>query len=112
MPVLGPLFRSVRYQRGETELIVMVTANLVEPLNADSDSMALPGDTYQPPNDWELFIDGRMESKTPILAPPEAERFRELGLNRLQGPGAWETHGQAPAVSYGQRPDPQTTDKK
>src|ERR1700722_16336593 len=32
LPVLGALFRSVRYQRGDTELLLIVTASLIEPL--------------------------------------------------------------------------------
>ncbi|GAG12652.1 unnamed protein product, partial [marine sediment metagenome] len=33
LPVLGPLFRSVQYIENETEMVVFVTASLVEPLS-------------------------------------------------------------------------------
>ena len=33
VPVLGALFRSVRYQRRETELVVLVTPHIVAPMN-------------------------------------------------------------------------------
>ena len=33
LPVLGPLFRSTRYQKNETELVILVTASLVEPMS-------------------------------------------------------------------------------
>src|SRR5439155_26308405 len=33
VPILGPLFRSVRYQRSETELVVLCTPRLVRGLN-------------------------------------------------------------------------------
>ena len=33
LPVLGAMFRSVRYRQGDTELVVLVTASLVEPLS-------------------------------------------------------------------------------
>jgi Flp pilus assembly secretin CpaC len=35
MPILGALFRSVQYQRNQTELVVMVTPRLVEGINPD-----------------------------------------------------------------------------
>ncbi len=33
IPILGALFRSVRYQHSDTELVVLVTPRLVEPLD-------------------------------------------------------------------------------
>src|SRR5439155_26263674 len=33
LPVLGALFRSVRYKQGDTELVLLVTASLVEPVS-------------------------------------------------------------------------------
>ena len=43
LPVLGALFRSVRYRRGESELLLLVTASLVEP-TSDQVLLPLPGD--------------------------------------------------------------------
>jgi pilus assembly protein CpaC len=98
LPVIGTLFRSIRYQNEETELVVLVTASLVEP--ADNVRPGLvPGDQHVEPTDWELYIDGRLEGKVKPLAPVDAEWIRERGLNRLQGPGAWTTHDQPKAVS-------------
>jgi pilus assembly protein CpaC len=46
MPVLGELFRSTRFRRGETELVILVTPYLVrpssEPLASPTDGLALP----------------------------------------------------------------------
>jgi len=98
LPVIGTLFRSVRYQRGETELIVLATATLVEP-SSQGITQGLPGDNHVPPSDWELFIDGKLEGKVPALAPADADWMREMGLNRLQGPGAFTTHSSRPATS-------------
>jgi pilus assembly protein CpaC len=41
IPILGRLFQSVRYQRDESELVILITPFLVEP--ADGDELALPG---------------------------------------------------------------------
>lgn len=41
VPVLGPLFQSQRFQRQETELVILITPYLVEPVR---DSLATPQD--------------------------------------------------------------------
>ena len=55
LPVLGTLFRSVRYQRKETELVVLVTPQLVEAMNPDQVPSA-PGEHWRDPNELELFL--------------------------------------------------------
>ncbi len=61
LPILGTLFRSTRYQREESELLVVVTAHLV---SAQGDKPVLPGqDTLADPSDIELFFLGSIESK-------------------------------------------------
>lgn len=103
LPILGTLFRSVRYSRGETELVVMVTVDLVEPIS-ETKLPPLPGTTHLIPDDWELFMEGRIEGQAPArLAPDSAEWLRELGLDDLQGPGAWGTHGQRSRIANAQR---------
>jgi pilus assembly protein CpaC len=99
LPVLGSLFRSVRYRSGETELLVLVTASVTEPLGPGG-MPPLPGETHVVPDEWELFGEGRIEGRAP--AAPDATQavwLRETGLDRLRGPGAWATHEQGPARS-------------
>ncbi|HYE62913.1 MAG TPA: type II and III secretion system protein family protein [Phycisphaerales bacterium] len=99
LPVLGTLFRSVRYQAGETELVVMVTADLVEPMNV-AGKTAVPGSTHSSPNDWELYSKGMIDGNpTPRVSAADCEWMKSTGMNRLRGPGAWSTHDQAPASS-------------
>ena len=99
LPVIGPLFRSVSYKRGETELLVLVSASLVEPLSTLS-LPPLPGEVQSEPTDWELYAEGRIEGRVPPRASPSDQKWlKELGLDRLKGPGAWMSYGQAPAVS-------------
>jgi pilus assembly protein CpaC len=57
IPVLGALFRSVRYQRKETELVVLVTPHLVEGMNPGN-IPPLPGEQWRDPNLGQLFIEG------------------------------------------------------
>jgi pilus assembly protein CpaC len=93
LPILGPLFRSVRYKNQETELVILVTASLVEPVSM-AKAPPLPGVTYTAPNDWELYLEGRQEGKEPAkVDPATAQWFRDMGLDRLVGPGAWDSYG-------------------
>jgi pilus assembly protein CpaC len=56
LPILGALFSSKSFQREETELLVVVTAHLVQPM--DSDALPpLPGENQvTDPTDLELFL--------------------------------------------------------
>jgi len=61
IPVLGTLFRSTSYQRNETELLMVVTAHLVKPLQP-GEVPILPGeDQTNDPSDFDLFVLGRIE---------------------------------------------------
>jgi pilus assembly protein CpaC len=55
LPVVGALFRSVRYQRKETELVVLVTPHFVEAMNP-AQVPTLPGEKWRDPNDLELYF--------------------------------------------------------
>lgn len=60
VPVLGTLFRSSRYVKGETELVVVVTPQLVQPV-APGERVATPFDRTRPANDKEFFLEGKLE---------------------------------------------------
>ncbi len=60
VPVLGALFRSVNYQRSLTELVVLVTPELVSPLDAHQ-KVSLPTDGMSDPDDLELYAMGMLE---------------------------------------------------
>ncbi len=98
LPVLGPLFRSVRYQKNETELVVLVTASLVEPMSVASPP-PVPGFLHTDPNDWEFYLEGRTEGKKPAeVSPKDAKYLKQMGLDKLVGPGAWDSYSK-PAAS-------------
>ncbi|MBV1918530.1 MAG: type II and III secretion system protein family protein [Sphingomonadaceae bacterium] len=54
LPILGSLFRSTNYQRGETELVIVVTPYLVKPVS-DGD-IKLPTDGYSAPNELQRIL--------------------------------------------------------
>jgi pilus assembly protein CpaC len=60
LPILGSLFRSTAYQRGETELVIIVTPYLVNPVNSSS-QIVLPTDGFNSPNELQRLL-GNMES--------------------------------------------------
>jgi len=60
VPVLGALFRSVDYQQERSELLVLVTPELVEPVSTDQITH-VPGAEYIAPNDFELFLMGQLD---------------------------------------------------
>ncbi len=60
VPVLGALFRSTSYQQNETDLVVIVTPQLVQPA-APGQRLATPMDGQLPGNDVDLFVLGQNE---------------------------------------------------
>jgi pilus assembly protein CpaC len=60
VPVLGALFRSVNFRRSLTELVVLVTPEIVAPLDAHQ-KVRLPQDDRNDPNDYELYAMGLLE---------------------------------------------------
>jgi len=67
LPIIGALFRSTSFQKNETELVIIVTPYLVEPTNS---RIALPTDGYIPPNDKDLYKDGKSFRPTDSSAAP------------------------------------------
>jgi pilus assembly protein CpaC len=59
VPVLGALFRSQSYQKGDTELVILVTPHLAKPL--PKDKIKLPTDNLIEPNDADFYLWGRMQ---------------------------------------------------
>jgi pilus assembly protein CpaC len=61
MPVLGALFRSRDFQNNETELVVLVSAYMVNPTLESK--LASPTDGYQIPTDPETLLLGRLNAE-------------------------------------------------
>jgi pilus assembly protein CpaC len=60
VPILGALFRSSSFQKEETELVVIVTPRLVQPVPPGME-LATPLDNLAPSNDPELVLFGELE---------------------------------------------------
>lgn len=61
LPLVGAAFRRVKYNEGETELVIMVTPELVSPLKPGQVPPGGPGLFSDTPTDKELYIDGVLE---------------------------------------------------
>jgi pilus assembly protein CpaC len=73
LPVLGALFRSQDFVKGNTELVILVTPRLARPI--DPKKLTLPTDRYQQPDDWDFYMMGRISAPEP--APTEAKQERK-----------------------------------
>lgn len=62
VPILGALFRSVNFRRSLTELVVLVTPEIVSPLDAHQ-KVRLPQDGRKDPTDMELYGLGLIEGQ-------------------------------------------------
>ena len=58
LPLLGPLFRSRDYQRGETELVIIATPYLVKP--ASRSALATPDQGFAPSSDAQSLLLGNI----------------------------------------------------
>jgi pilus assembly protein CpaC len=85
IPVLGTLFTSSRFKNNETELVIIVTPRLVQPVS-DISQLSTPLDNKYSPSDAEFFLGGKMEgtdtnqnynvqnrSKSPVKKPSKTE---------------------------------------
>ena len=62
VPVLGALFSSMGYQKHETDLVIIVTPNLVQPA-VPGQRLATPLDDRLPGNDVDFFLLGQTDVK-------------------------------------------------
>ena len=78
IPIIGSLFRSSGFTKGETELVIVVTPRIVQPVKADQ--IQLPTDRVQNPSEGELFLLGRTDKAVgtnpvdPNAPPPEGAK--------------------------------------
>jgi len=83
IPVLGTLFRSVEFQRAQSELVILVTPEIVAPLDAHQ-KVRIPGQDLEDPNDFDLYFLGLLDSRASLkraeeqdtaAAPSETEKL-------------------------------------
>ncbi len=80
IPVLGALFRSNAFQRNETELVVILSAYVVQPVE-QADALALPSDGFAPASDIKRFLFGRLQDTYTTRG-----KDKPVTADQLQGP--------------------------
>ena len=79
VPILGTLFRSDRFQRNETELVILITPYVVKPAS-EATALGAPTDGLAPPNDIERILFFRQIARQRGL-PPSLPGEAGFGLN-------------------------------
>ncbi len=79
VPVIGALFRSSGFIRGQTELVILVTPVIVRPTTGAK--LRAPTDGFVPPNDFERIVLGRFQGN----AAATGQAQNRLGSRRLHG---------------------------
>ncbi|MBS3928507.1 MAG: type II and III secretion system protein family protein [Sphingomonadales bacterium] len=83
LPIVGSLFRSTHFQKGETELVIVVTPYLVQPVNASD--IKLPTDGYRSPNVLQqVFGNQQSAGKTGEARPGPTTAPGQQGPNGPQ----------------------------
>jgi pilus assembly protein CpaC len=81
MPILGPLFRSTRFQNNESELVIIITPYIVKPTTQEH--LALPTDGFAPPTDDDFIFRMRQTNSDPNARPISGEPRAVLKENPL-----------------------------
>jgi pilus assembly protein CpaC len=70
IPLLGALFRSSNFKKGETELLIVVTPRLVQPIRPGQ--VRLPTDRVLDPREGDTFLLGQPYRPAPVepVVPP------------------------------------------
>lgn len=71
IPIIGSLFRSSGFKRGETELLIVVTPRLVQPIKPTQ--VTLPTERVGDPTELDLFLLGRTDNAVPAVPPVQQQ---------------------------------------
>ena len=93
LPIIGSLFRSVQFERAMTELVILVTPEIIAPLDAHQRA-PLPGEDMESPDDLELYMLGYLEGLgsdgLPATVPGDAAaKLKPANPNQLALHGPW-----------------------
>lgn len=109
IPMLGSLFKSTNFQKGETELVIVITPYLVRPVN-DGD-IKLPTDGMQTPDDiqhiWgNMITDGKSGAKRPgpTVTPVEAGKNAPTKVSEAENGAAIPTNAKQAAAAEPKSP--------
>ena len=112
LPWIGAAFRRVRYDDVETDLVILVTPELVAPLESGQVPQGGPGSFTVSPTDRELFRDGLLE--VPNYGDPcvgcDVPLFESS--NEFNAAGLSGSMGSDSNIQIVPEPEPQTSTKE
>jgi pilus assembly protein CpaC len=88
LPIIGSLFRSSGFQKGETELLIVVTPRLVSPIRPEQ--VRLPTDRIEDPKAVDVLIDGegyRPKALEPLPNTPSPKDAAKADSDAAPKPG-------------------------
>ncbi len=85
VPILGILFRSTKFEKKATELVIIVTPRIVKPVEADS--LAIPTDHFIEPSAAEWFLLARLEGGGTTPAEENVEQTQPQQSYQPMSPG-------------------------
>lgn len=104
IPILGNLFRSQSFSKGETELVILVTPHLAKPV--DRANISLPTDDFVEPSDFEFYILGKtLGSVTKETSMENNTAEEEIAAEEAETTAS-QTNPEQPATSYAVPPLP------
>ncbi|HLI19750.1 MAG TPA: type II and III secretion system protein family protein [Stellaceae bacterium] len=75
LPIIGALFRSTAFQRGETEVVILITPYMVKPVSSAT-ALKTDNDGFYAPSDQQRVLDGNLNTlpsqNDPAPAKPTA----------------------------------------
>ncbi len=98
LPVIGALFKSDSFRRKETELVIVVTPYLVNPVNAND--IRLPTDGYRAPNDLQRYLLGKTFQTGVTKTPSAVARQGAITGTGATGSAATQTDVR-PGLTFG-----------
>lgn len=85
VPIIGALFSSSDYLMDKTELMIIVTPRLVQPLQPD---YVLPTDSFIPPDRGDFFLRGKLEGE-----PKQSDKSKNDEVQMIEKPSAIKPNG-------------------
>lgn len=83
IPILGALFRSTSFKRNETELVIVVTPQLVTPVSGKQ--LSYPTDNFVPPNSLDQYLLGRLSKFENKQKPAESQSSTSTNQVSMEG---------------------------
>lgn len=87
IPIMGQLFRSQEFRKGQSELVIMVTPRLAVPLT--SNDLKLPTDNFVEPSDREFYLMGISRHSKPQFSSPGQPLTGTNGMYGHDLEGGW-----------------------